>query len=82
MREVNAEAATRLAERIEAELRASYGKARKPRLDPLDELILTILSQNTSDVNRDRAWAKPKCRLTPAQTGSNGSIEAQITHTF
>lgn len=51
------EAAMRLAERIESELRAGYGEARKPRLDPLDELILTILSQNTSDVNRDRAWA-------------------------
>ena len=25
--------------------------------DPLDELIFTVLSQNTSDVNRDRAWA-------------------------
>lgn len=24
---------------------------------PLDELILTVLSQNTSDLNRDRAWA-------------------------
>jgi endonuclease-3 len=27
-----------------------------PRLDPLEELILTVLSQNTSDVNRDRAY--------------------------
>lgn len=24
--------------------------------DPLDELVLTILSQNTSDTNRDKAW--------------------------
>ena len=29
-----------------------------PRLDPLSELIFTILSQNTSDVNRDRAWRR------------------------
>lgn len=50
--------ATRLAERVESVLRATYGEAQKPRLDPLDELILTILSQNTSDVNRDRAWTK------------------------
>jgi endonuclease-3 len=28
--------------------------------DPLDELIFTVLSQNTSDVNRDRAWASMK----------------------
>lgn len=26
--------------------------------DPLDELILTILSQNTTDTNRDRAWER------------------------
>jgi len=27
-----------------------------PRRDPIEELILTVLSQNTSDVNRDRAF--------------------------
>lgn len=27
-----------------------------PRRLPLDELLLTLLSQNTNDVNRDRAW--------------------------
>jgi endonuclease III len=27
-----------------------------PKLDPLGELVFTVLSQNTSDVNRDRAW--------------------------
>ncbi len=32
----------------------------QPRLDPLSELIFTILSQNTSDVNRDRAWRRLK----------------------
>jgi endonuclease-3 len=31
-----------------------------PTLDPLAELIFTVLSQNTSDVNRDRAWASLK----------------------
>jgi endonuclease-3 len=35
----------------------------KPRLDPLDELILTVLSQNTSDTNRDRAFAGLKARF-------------------
>jgi len=34
-----------------------------PRLDPLSELIFTILSQNTSDVNRDRAWRRLKERF-------------------
>jgi endonuclease III len=28
-----------------------------PRREPLEELVLTVLSQNTSDVNRDRAFA-------------------------
>ena len=28
--------------------------------DPLAELIFTVLSQNTSDVNRDRAWSSMK----------------------
>ncbi len=35
----------------------------RPRLDPLSELIFTILSQNTSDVNRDRAWRRLKERF-------------------
>jgi len=35
------------------------------RKDPLSELIFTTLSQNTSDVNRDRAWASMK-RTFPA----------------
>ena len=38
-----------------------HAKAR----DPLSELIFTTLSQNTSDLNRDRAWASMK-RAFPA----------------
>lgn len=38
-------------------LQAVYGpRERHGRRDPLDELILTILSQNTSDRNSGRAW--------------------------
>lgn len=33
-----------------------HGPVEKTRREPLDELVLTILSQNTTDVNRDRAW--------------------------
>ncbi len=43
--------------RLEGRLADRYGEPEKPRLDPLDELLLTILSQNTTDANRDRAWA-------------------------
>lgn len=45
-------------------LRRAHGPLDAPRrLDPLEELILTILSQNTSDVNRDRAYAAMRERF-------------------
>ena len=44
-------------------LREIYGVPEVHRLDPLDELILTILSQNTNDVNRDRAWRSLRARF-------------------
>ena len=38
-------------------LRKAYGKApARPKRDPVSELVLTILSQNTSDVNSDRTY--------------------------
>ncbi len=43
---------------IAGRLRRAYGEPPPPRrLPPLDELVLTILSQNTNDTNRDRAYA-------------------------
>ena len=43
---------------IHERLVGEYGKpAPKSRMDPLDEVVFTILSQNTTDTNRDRAWA-------------------------
>lgn len=43
---------------IAARLRRAYGAPPEARhLAPIDELVLTVLSQNTSDVNRDRAYA-------------------------
>jgi endonuclease III len=44
-------------------LAAEYGQPRVRRRPPLDELVLTILSQNTSDVNRDRAYAAMRERF-------------------
>jgi endonuclease III len=38
-------------------LRAAYGVRPHRALAPLDELILTVLSQNTSDINCGRAYA-------------------------
>lgn len=48
-------AATR---RIIAALEKRYGRpGAGERKDPLSELVFTILSQSTTDLNRDRAWA-------------------------
>lgn len=45
-------------------LARAYGAPPPPRrLPPLDELVLTILSQNTNDVNRDRAYADLRRRF-------------------
>ena len=41
-----------------------YGELEwRPSTDPLSELVLTILSQHTSDTNRDRAFASMKSRF-------------------
>lgn len=37
--------------------------AEKPRLPILDELVMTVLSQHTSDLNRDRAFTRLKERF-------------------
>ena len=49
---------------IARRLRRAYGAPPAPRrLPPLDELVLTILSQNTNDTNRDRAYADLRLAL-------------------
>ncbi|NPA06058.1 MAG: endonuclease III [Chloroflexi bacterium] len=40
-----------------------FGPAPRRRRDPLDELMLTVLSQNTNDRNRDRAYAALRARF-------------------
>jgi endonuclease-3 len=45
-------------------LRAFYGRPRnEPHHAPLDELVLTVLSQNTNDRNRDVAYARLRERF-------------------
>ena len=49
---------------MQRRLRKQHGPFRpKPQLPVLDELILTVLSQHTSDINRDRAFAGLKVRF-------------------
>ena len=51
-------ATTRRVRTILNRLRRHFGDLVPPRAaDPLDELILTVLSQHTSDVNADRSFA-------------------------
>jgi len=55
--------AAEIGRRLEGEFgRPVNGRARK-RLPPLDELILTILSQSTNDGNRDVAYARLRARF-------------------
>jgi endonuclease III len=49
---------------IRDRLRAYYGRPRnEPHRAPLDELVLTVLSQNTNDRNRDIAYARLRERF-------------------
>ena len=63
-------------------LERRYGRPRRSRrLDPLSELILTILSQSTSDTNRDRAFRGLVARFPNWQAAADApraSIEAVI----
>lgn len=51
--------------RVAAVLRKSYGPRRQQRRrdNPLDSLIYTLLSQNTSDLNSERAYANLRRRF-------------------
>ena len=63
-------------------LERRYGRPRRTRrLDPLSELILTVLSQSTSDTNRDRAFAGLVARFpdwNAAADAPRHAIEAAI----
>jgi endonuclease-3 len=49
---------------VQADLAQQYGDLEwRPSIDPLSELVLTILSQHTSDINRDRAFEAMKRRF-------------------
>ncbi|MEP7357420.1 MAG: endonuclease III, partial [Anaerolineales bacterium] len=52
------------ARRIHAALLAAYGEPTwRSEMPPLDELVSTILSQSTNDVNRDRAFEALRARF-------------------
>jgi len=59
-----------------------YGRpVLSPRYPPVDELIFTVLSQNTADVNTERTFASLKARFpewTAARDAAAEEIEATI----
>lgn len=69
-----------LAAEVYARLLSVYGEPiwRQP-LPPLDELVSTILSQNTNDTNRDRAFAALKERLPTWEAVRDADPENVIT---
>jgi endonuclease-3 len=67
---------------IHRRLKRAHGPLDPPRrLDPLEELVLTILSQNTSDVNRDRAWTALRARF-PTWESLAGARPAGVVATI
>lgn len=66
---------------ITARLADVQPTSRKVRRDPLDELILTILSQSTSDANCYRGWEALRARFPDwdaALAAPNGEVEETI----
>jgi endonuclease III len=54
----------RLARRVMAALDEAYGRPQwSPRYAPVDELIYTVLSQNTADVNTERSFSSLRQRF-------------------
>lgn len=67
--------------RIHRILLSTYGRPHHRKSDPVETLILTILSQNTSDRNRDTAYLQLKKRFPDPASLANapvGDIRASI----
>lgn len=62
-----------------ARLRERYGPFEPPRVwDPLDELVLTILSQNTSDTNSGRAFDSLRASFADWEAVMEAPVEAVV----
>ncbi|MBN1640510.1 MAG: endonuclease III [Anaerolineae bacterium] len=62
---------------VHRRLIALYGEPRwRPHLDPISELVSTILSQNTNDVNRDRAFQRLRERYPTWEEVRDADVEA------
>ncbi len=57
----------------------SYGRPTwRPHLDPISELVSTILSQNTNDGNRDQAYHRLRTRLPTWEQVRDAPVEQVI----
>jgi len=61
---------------VEAELRALYGEVDLARQEPLETLVATILSQNTTDTNSGRAYASLLERFETLERVRKAPVEA------
>ncbi len=61
-------------EKIASRLRSAYGPRQRKRDDPIDVLLRTVLSQNTSDANSDRAFANLKSRFPTLEDLASASL--------
>ena len=60
-------------------LRAEYGRpARRPHRAPVDEVVLTVLSQNTNDRNRDVAYGRLRERFDSWEAVRNAPVEEVV----
>jgi endonuclease-3 len=63
------------AKEIAERLIKEYGENRKDSLEPFDELIRTILSQNTSDVNSERSYKQLKDNFSTVKTLADSPLD-------
>ncbi len=62
-------------EKVYKILRENFPLPPKRKLPPVEELVLTILSQNTSDRNRDIAWAELRRKFPSMEALERAPVE-------
>jgi endonuclease-3 len=66
-------------EEVHSRLLKVYGEPTwRPHMDPVSELVSTILSQNTNDVNRDVAYERLRARLPTWEQVRDADVEVII----
>jgi endonuclease III len=64
---------------VQERLLETYGEPMwRPHLDPIPELVSTILSQNTNDTNRDKAFDRLQERFSSWEQVRDGSVDEVI----